>query len=362
MIEVEICEVIKRSELREFIFLPEKIHKGHVNWLPPLYVDEWIFFDRDKNRDLRDNPTILLLAYRGKEVCGRIMGIIPVQYNEMTRLRTVRFSHLEAVNDEKVVGQLLESVIAWGKKQGSNRIIGPFGFSDKDPEGLQIEGFSFPSILVTANNFEYLPPLVEKAGLRKMIDCLDYLIDLRKDIPETYPRLFERLRKKLPVHLVEPKNKKELRKYIHSIFELINKSYQNIYGFIPLSDEEILGLVSRYLPILDVRFIKIVVDQENSVKGVIIAIPHLTQGIIKSRGRLFPLGFVHLLRAARKTKQLDLMIGAVAEDMRRRGVDLLMGWALIESAVKAGMHTMETPWCWKRTPPCEQNMNVSEPG
>lgn len=340
--ELSLRHVQSKKDLRTYIFLPEEIHAGHPNWMPPLYMDEWTYYNPRKNKAFSYCDTLLLLAFRGDKPVGRIMGIIHHPYNEKTGQQTVRFAHFDCYEDEAAALALLKAVEDWGREKGMTEIVGPFGFSDKDPEGFMVEGFEHLPILVTNVNLPYMPRFMETFGYGKKIDCLDFIIDLEDSIPEHYPRLFERVNTNGSVRVKEFSSKKELKPYIIPVFELINETYKDLYGFVPLDDQEIREMAGRYLPILDVRFVKVVVDKENRLLGFIIGLPNLAKGIQKAKGRLFPTGFYHLLKAFRNPVQLDLMLGAVHADYRNRGINILMGWALLQSARDAGIKKAET--------------------
>ncbi len=270
------------------------------------------------------------------------MGIIHHPYNTRTGARTVRFSHFDCMEDEAAAHALLAAVADWGKKKGMSEMVGPFGFSDKDPEGLMIQGFDTLPILVTATNLPYLPRFVASAGFEKKMDCLDFLIDLERGVPEVFPRIYERISRNPAFRLLEFSQNRALKPWIPEVFRLVNTAYADLYGFQPMDEAEIKALADRYLPLLDPRFVKIVSDSSNQVVGVVAGTPNMSRGIQRSKGYVFPLGILHILWAALKSKQLDLMLGAVAPEYRGRGLDVLMGWPLIQSARKAGIRTFET--------------------
>ena len=270
------------------------------------------------------------------------MGIIHHPYNARMGARTVRFSHFDCMEDEVAAHALLAAVADWGREKGMSEIVGPFGFSDKDPEGLMIEGFDALPILVTATNLSYLPRFVVSAGFKKKTDCLDFLINLERDVPEVFPRIYERISRNPAFRLLEFSKTQALKPWIPEVFRLVNTAYADLYGFQPMDEAEIKALADRYLPLLDPRFVKIVIDSSNQVAGFVAGIPNMSRGIQRSKGYVFPLGILHILWAARKSRQLDLMLGAVAPEYRGRGLDVLMGWPLIQSARKAGIRTFET--------------------
>jgi len=340
---IETREVRGKKDLKTFIYLPEKIHAAHPNWVHPIYMDEWKYFNPKKNRAFSYCETIMLLAFRGKEAVGRIMGIINHRYNDYKKLKTARFGYLETREDEEVIRALLGRIENWAREKGMTRVVGPYGFSDQDPEGFLIEGFEHRATIATYYNFEWMPRIVEKLGYTKDVDYYVYKLDVPKEIPEFYKRIYERAQRRGNFEVVEFKKRKELKPEVKAVLSLMNECYMdsNIYGYAPLDEEEMEELAKRYLPVLDPRFVK-VVKKDGEVVAFIVGMPDLTEGIQKARGRLFPFGFLKILRAAKKTKQLDLLLGAIKEKYRGMGLDVMMGVKTLLSASKAGMDVMDT--------------------
>jgi hypothetical protein len=341
--DIEIREVKTRKALKTFIYLPEKIHANHANWVHPIYMDEWKYFNPKKNEAFSYCDTIILLAFRGEEAVGRIMGIINSRYNEHKNEKTVRFGYLETGEEEEVIRALLNHVEDWARNKGMTKIVGPYGFSDQDPEGFLIEGFENRATIATYYNFEWMPSLVEKQGYTKDVDYFVYKLDVPKEVPEFYKRIYERAKKRGNFELLEFKKKKKIKPWIIPILSLMNECYLagNIYGYTPLSEKEMKALAARYLPVLDPRFLKAVLI-EGEVASFVVGMPDMTEGIQKARGRLLPFGFLKVLRAAKKTKQLDLLLGAIKEKYRGRGLDAIMGIKMVISAQEAGMEIMDT--------------------
>ncbi len=340
---IEVREVKTRRDLRAFIYLPEKIHKDHLNWVPPIYMDEWKYFNPKKNKAFGYCQTIILLAYRGERLVGRVMGIINTRFNEYRKEKLGRFGFLETWEDQEVVHVLLGRVEGWARGLGMTRIVGPYGFSDQDPEGFLIEGFEHRATIATYYNHEWLPRLVENEGYIKDIDYFVYKLDVPKELPEFYQRIFERTARKGVFQVVEFTKRKQVKPWIRPVLSLMNECYtgSDIYGFAPLDEKEMDDLAKRYLPILDPRFIK-VVTRDGEVVAFVVGIPDMTAGIQKAKGHIFPFGFIHILQAAKKTKQLDLLLGAVKANVRGQGLDVFMGSRMIKSAKEAGMEIMDS--------------------
>lgn len=341
--DIVIREVQNRKDLKEFIFLPEKIHRNHKTWVPPIYVDEWKYFDAKHNRSFSYCDVTKLLATKDGQPVGRIMGVINRKFNEIRAQKIARFGYLETWEDEEVVHALLESVEEWARQQGMTKIIGPYGFTDQDPEGFLIEGFENRATIATYCNFEWMPQMVEELGYSKDVDYFVYKLDVPKEIPEFYKKIYERVKRKGNFEVLEFKSKRKLKAWVKPVLNLMNECYteSNIYGYTPLDEREMEELAKRYFPVLDPRFVKGVL-KDGEVVAFIVGIPDMTEGIQRARGKLFPFGFLKILRAAKKTKQLDLLLGAIKEKYRGLGFDVLMGVKMIMTAREAGMEMMDT--------------------
>lgn len=337
---VSIVEVKSKKQLRDFIYLPEKIHADHKNWLPPIYIDEFNFFNPKKNHSFSHCHTVLYLAYRDNNLVGRIMGIIHNEYNNIHQEKTGRFGFIECYNDADVAASLLSKVEEWARSFGMTKMIGPYGFSDKDPQGLQITGFDYMPVIAAPVNLPYMVNLVEQNGYEKDIDCYVNKLDLTQPFPEVYNRIKQRFESKSDFVFREFTSKKEIRPFIVPILRLVNETYSDLYGFFPLSEVEMKEFASRYMEVIDPRFVKAILKNDQ-VAAFIVGIPNFSPGIQKSRGRLFPFGFLHILNAMKKTRQLDLMLGAVKSSYQGLGFEILMTMNLVESCRKAGLTIME---------------------
>jgi len=341
--DITLRPVSNKSDLKNFIYLPEKIHAGHSTWAPPIYLDEWVYFNPKKNRAFNYCNTLLLLAYEGQTLRGRAMGIINRRYNEERKEKTARFGYLETYQDPRLVEALLGRIEDWARGLGMTKIIGPYGFSDQDPEAFQIEGFEHRATIATYHNFSWMPEYIEHLGYTKDIDYFVYKLDVPSEIPEFYRRIYERIQKKGNFKIIEFRKKKEIKPWIRRVLGLMNECYTqtNIYGYSPLDEKEMDALAKRYLPVLDVRFVKVVIRGDEIV-SFIIAMPDMIGGIQAARGQMFPFGFLKILRAAKKTKQLDLLLGAIKDKYRGMGLDAMMGVKMFMSAQEAGMKVMDT--------------------
>jgi len=339
--ELVIKEVLTKRDRREFIYLPEKVHKNEPDWLPPIYMDEWELYDKKKNKSYQYADALLLLACRDNKPVGRIMGIINKRYNEINNEQHGRFCFMECYNDKEVFHALLTRVEEWAKQNGMSMIIGPLGFSDKDPQGFQIEGFEYPLFMTAPNNSKYMPELIEAEGYQKKIDLVDYLGKIPEKFPLIYEKVLARMENNKEYKIVEFASKKELKPYIIGVLELMNETFAEIYGFVPLNDKEKTDFAARYLPILDPKFIK-VIETNGKLVGFAVGMPDISKGIRDSNGKLLAFGIFKILKESKRSKKLLMMLGGVKKEYRGKGLEVLMGVKILQSGIKHKMDTLDS--------------------
>jgi hypothetical protein len=337
MDQIVIREVQSKKEKRDFIYLPSQVHRNDDDWLPPIYMDEWELYNKKKNKSYQYADAVLYLAYRGSKPVGRIMGIINNRYNSINNENHGRFCFMECYEDQEVVHALIKKTEEWARNKGMVKLVGPLGFSDKDPQGFQIEGFEHPQFMTAPTNSPYLPILIEKEGYKKNRDLVNYMAPMPQELPLVYQKVLSRVSKNEDYRIVEFEAKKELRPYIVPALELMNQTFMEIYGFVPLTDKEKKDFAARYLPILDPKFIK-VVKNEAGLIGFAIGMPDVSIGIKKAKGRLLPFGIFKILQESKRSKKLLMLLGGVKKEYRGKGIDVLMAVKIIDSGIK---HKME---------------------
>ena len=339
---IAIREVKTKQDLKTFIYLPAEIHKDHANWVPPIYMDDKVFFDSKKNKSFSYCDTILLLAYKDDQPVGRIMGIINHRYNALHNEKDGRFCFMETWDDKEVFNSLISYIEKWVREKGMVNLVGPLGFSDKDPQGFMIDGFNKPMVIAANGNFAYMPALLEKQGFDKKVDCVVYKIDIPDKIPEIYIKIYDRVMSRNQIKVLEFTKRSELKPFIRPIFTLLNDTFKDIYAFAPFEISEMDDFANRYLLLMDPRFIKVITNLEDEVIAFFIAMPDISKGIVASKGNIIPFGIFHIMHARRKTKQLNLLLGAVKKEYREKGVDVVMGVKMFESAIERGMEYMDS--------------------
>jgi hypothetical protein len=269
------------------------------------------------------------------------MGLVNNRYNSIQNEMNGRFCFMECYDDREVAHALLEKVEGWVRQKGMVKIVGPLGFSDKDPQGFQIEGFGLPYLFTAATNYPYLPKIIESEGYTKEIDLVNYNIPMPEELPALYTKANERISRNGEFEVIEFRSKKEIKPFIIPVLELMNSTFAEIYGFVPLNDTEKEEFAKRYLPIIDPEYIK-VVRTKGDLIGFVIALPDLSKGIIATKGRLFPFGLFRILKEMKKSKKMMLMLGGVRKDFRGQGIDILMAVKMWNSAKKNKMTLIDS--------------------
>jgi len=334
--KIAIQEVTTKRDLKTFIYLPLHIYSRYKNYVPPVFDDEWKLHSPKHNKSLADCDVIRVLAIINGKAVGRIMGIIHKAYNAKHGERTARFFQFDCIDDISVSHALISFIEDWACGKGMTKLIGPFGFSDNDPQGAQIEGFEYLPVIVTPSNPPYIPVLIEREGYVKQEDCVSYSLPVPQKLPDVYENVYNRLAGNNNFKLVEFTSKKQLKPYIILVLRLVNETYGQLFGFVPMTEAEMKTFAAQYMLVLDPACVKVVETTQKDIAAFIVAMPDMSPGLQKAKGKILPFGFLYMLGAAKKTKQLNLMLGAIKPRYRGVGLNVLLAKALINTALQRG--------------------------
>ena len=349
MSSVQIKRVETKKDLKDFIEFHYDLYEGDPYDAPNLYSDELNTLSRDKNAAFDFCEAEYFLALKEGKVVGRVAAIINNKANEKWEKKDVRFGWIDFIDDIEVSNALLKAVEDYGKEKGMTSIVGPLGFTDMDPEGMLTWGFDQLGTMATIYNYDYYPKHMEKLGSwEKDNDYVEYRLDVPETAPEKYTKIAEMVEKRYNLH-ARKLTKKEIFEggYGKKLFDLINVTYSHLYGFSELTDRQIDQYVKMYFPLADLDLITVIEDgnKDNQLVGLAITIPSLTRALQKChRGRLFPFGWWHLLRAIKfhKTEVVDLLLIGVLPEYRSKGANALVFADLIPRYVKYGFKWGET--------------------
>lgn len=349
MSSIQIKRVETKKDLKRFIEFHYDLYKGNPYDVPNLYSDEVNTLSKDKNAAFDFCEAEYFLALKEGKIVGRVAAIINHKANEKWKKKDVRFGWIDFIDDIEVSRALFEAVEEYGRKKGMNDIVGPLGFTDMDPEGMLTWGFDKLGTMATIYNYEYYPQHMEKlGGWEKDNDYVEYYLVVPEKSPEKYTKIAEMVEKRYNLH-VRKLTKKDIFQggYGKKLFDLINLTYSDLYGFSELTDRQIDQYVKMYFPLADLDLVTVIEDgnKDNQLAGLGITIPSLSHALQKCRrGRLFPFGWWHLLRAIKfhKTDGVDLLLMGFLPEYRSKGANALLFADLIPRYVNYGFKWGET--------------------
>ena len=333
-----------RSELKKFVQFQIDLYEGNAFFVPPLISDDVNTLDPQKNPAFDFTDAAYFMAYRDGKPVGRIVGMINRQVNEKLGEADARFGWIDFTDDAEVCRLLLKSVEDWARSKGMKKVVGPLGFSDLDYEGTLIEGFDELSTMATIYNYPYYGPHIEAAGYEKESDWVEFLMEVPAEMPERYNRVAEIVKNKLGLRVVKFKNRKKIKNaYGRAIFELVNESYKDLYQYSPLTDRQIDHYIDLYLGLLNLDLVCLIVDKEDTLVGIGIALPSMSRALQKSKGKMYPFGWYHLLKGLKgKNDRVDLLLVAIRPDLQSKGANALIFQDLIPQFQKYGYKYAES--------------------
>ena len=341
---IEIRKIDTKCGLKKFVKWGIDLYKGNECFVPPLVMDDVNTLDPKNNPAFDFCESIYFMAYDDGKPVGRIAGIINNVVNEKTGKKTLRFGWVDFIDDTRVSEALFRAVEVWGRSKGMEEIVGPLGFSDMDPEGMLVEGFDQEGTMATIYNYPYYPKHLEAMGFEKEADWIEFRMTIPDGIPERYQRISDIIKRKYELSTPKYTSAKKLVKdYGQEIFQLINEAYSELYGYSPLTPRQINRYISMYIPVLRLDNISLIVDKDKKLIGVGIAMPSMSKALIKCRGRMFPFGWIHLLKALRgQNDVVDLLLVAVKPEYQSKGVNSLLFTDLIPCFIKNGYKFAES--------------------
>ena len=347
MAKITIREVETKKELKKFIRFNYELYKDNPYSVPDLYEDMLNTFS-DKNAAMEFCKAKYFLAYNEKgEIVGRVAGIINEKANKKWDRKTVRFGWIDFIDDIEVSKALLDKVEQWGRENGMTEMQGPLGFTDMDAEGMLIEGFEELSTMATIYNYPYYPVHMERLGFEKDADWIEMRLTVPREtgLPERLKRIAEIVMEKYNLSIKKYTSSKKIAKdYGQDIFKLINEAFSPLFGYSELSQKQIDQYIKMFLPFLDLKLISLITEADGKLIGVGISMPSLSRALQKAKGKLFPFGWFHLLKALKweKPKDLDLMLVAIKPEYQNKGVNSILFYDLLPIYIEEGYEYVET--------------------
>lgn len=334
---ITIKKVEGRRMLKKFITFPEKLYKNCPQWVPPMRMDEFNALG-DKNPALEFCERECYLAYdENGKIVGRVAAIINNKANQLWNEKVVRFGWIDFIEDIEVARTLISAVAEWGRIKGCKKIKGPLGFTDMDKEGLLVEGFEHLAPFTVIYNYPYYATILESLGFTKDVDWTQKMGTLPEEMPASF-RKCELIEKMFKVHILKGLSMKELKnKYGMELFHVCNASFEPLYEFSPLTDRQIKVYLDLYSALLSPEYVALAADENGKIVGFAFCVPSLSKAFKKAKGRLFPFGFIHLLRALKKNDTLEALMIGILPDHQGKGINALMFKHLYDNCKKHGI-------------------------
>ena len=351
---VSIVEVTTKAQLRRFVEYPIELYKDVPQYIPGTYDDDLQDWDRKKNPAFEYCQARCWLAMRDGEIVGRIGAILSRKANEKWHTNRLRFTQVDFIDDYEVSKALFDTVEDWARQLGCTQVHGPLGFTDMDREGMLVEGFDRRSCFFTYYNHPYYKDHLAALGYEKDVDWIEELITAPTDekVIQRWEKLSNYVLKRQKLHIHKVRTRLDYPPLIRKVFQLVNIAYSPLYGTVELSEAQIKRYAGKFAPLINPHLTCFVMNEEEELVAFGVAAPSIAEALRKNRGRIFPTGWVDLLKAFRKNDTVDLLLIAVRPDLQSKGVN-----AVVISQVMRGAYEMGVRWA-ETGPMLEMNQKV----
>lgn len=349
----QIRELKSSSELRSFIDFEFTLLQDNPYWVPPLIREEMEVFDRSKNPAFNHADARLFMAYKEGEPVGRVAAIVNRYEINQQEKQKMRFGWFDTINDPEVAALLLEKVKEIGKDRGLRYMEGPVGFTNMDKAGMLVEGFEELGTMATWYNPPYYPKLMEQMGFEKEKEWVEYKIKIPDEGPsEKIERFSNLILERNDLHVVQFNNKRQIIECADEMFELINQTYSGLSTFVPIHPEQIAYYKQKYFRYLHPDFISCVADRDDRLVAFAITMPSFAGALQNANGRLFPLGWLHLLKARYFNRRAAFYLIGIRPEYQNKGITATIFKEMNESFNRHGVTEVET------NPELEENKAV----
>lgn len=337
---ITVEEVSSSKGLKAFIRFPFKLYKDNPYYVPPIIDFEISTLSRNKNPAFEHADAKYFIAIRNEEIVGRIAGII--LENELTDKQLMRFGWVDFIDDPEVSTALFDAIITWGKSKGAQNIHGPMGFTDLDFEGSLIQGFDKLATQATIYNAPYYHDHYTNLNFEKACDWVELRGSVPKELPRKLTRIASIISSRFKLEVKKFKKSKEVLKYAEKVFELLNESYSDLYGYQPLTEKQIKYYVEMYFGFIRIEYVTLIVNENDEVVAFAISLPSLSKAFQKAKGSLYPFGFIHVLKAFKSNKHVDMFLIGVKPEYQKMGASPLIFHELLSTYIKKGVEQISS--------------------
>ena len=347
-------EVNTKKEYHAFFTFPFTLYKACDQWVPPITSEEKAIFNRGKNPVFENADSKLFVVKNGNQILGRIAALINwIEVKEQAKTK-VRFGWYDTIDDLDVSRMLIDAVHEWGKQNGLTYLEGPMGFSNMDKAGVLVQGYEYKNTMITWYHYPYQKKHLEDLGLIKQAEWVEFQIKIFKpeDAPEKVKKYAELISKRYELSALEFSTRKELVPYVDKMFDLLNKTYNNLQSFVPIQPNQVTHYKEKYFSYIHPKFIKCVVDKSGNLIAFAITMPSFSEALKKVNGSLYPFGFFHIMRALRKNNRASFYLIGIDPAYQNKGVTAILFDAIQKMFNAQGITDVET------NPELEENNSI----
>ena len=341
---ISIKKVTSDDDFKDFVKFPNRLYKDSKYWVSPIINEELEMMNKEKNPVFNNAEAEFFMAIKNNKIVGRIAAIVNWIEIEEQKKSKVRFGWYDVIDDLEVSKKLIDEVIKFGKKRNLSFIEGPVGFSNMDKAGLLTHGFEELNTMITWYHNSYQKDHLEKIGMKKQAEWVEYKIQIfsEKEAPVKVKKFSNLIMKRYHLRPLNFKKTKEILPYIDEMFDLLNKTYNNLQTFVPIQKYQIDHYKDRYLRYIHPDFIKSVVDKNGKLIAFAITMPSFSRALKKMNGKLFPFGFLRILMAQKFNSRASLYLIGVHPDYQNKGVTAILFNDLQTMFNRRGIKEVET--------------------
>jgi hypothetical protein len=329
---IEVREVKTKKEQKQFLNFALDLYKGNPYFVPPLYADERKMFGKDYVYKSSCEWTYFV-AYKDGVPAGRIQCIIQKDANAKNGEKRCRFSRFDAIEDPEVSRALFEKAEAWALQQGMDTMVGPLNFSDLEREGMLVEGFEEPATFEENYNFSYYKDHVEALGYQKEIDWTASRLygPESQEAFEELEQLVTFIFKRYKLHYGTAKSGPDLlKKYSKGIFDLLDTSYEGLYGTVPFTEGMRKLVLENFAMVISPKHTAVILDENEKLVCFGLSFPGLAPALVGTRGKYTPWTLIKLLYYIKNPDILDLCLVGVDPEYLNRGVSGALSLAIMK--------------------------------
>ena len=339
---IEVKELKTHTELREFVEFPFSIFKDNPNWVPPVISEELETFNTQKNPVFENAEARYFMAYRSDRPVGRVAVIINnIEIEEQGKSK-VRFGWFDVIDDIEVTKVLLDKAKEIGEELGLEFMEGPVGFSNMDKAGMLVDGFDEMGTMITWYSQPYYKEHLEELGFEKAKEWVEFKLKLKDHIPEKVERLSELMMDRYNLKVLHFQNKKEVITYADEMFDLINKTYNQLSTFVPIQPEQIAYYKEKYFRYIHPDFINCIADKDDNLVAFAITMPSFAKALQKANGSLLPFGWLHLLWNHYFPKKAAFYLIGIDPKFQNKGIPGIIFKEMHQAFIKKGITEVET--------------------